>query len=52
MAFKYNSLSKLLSDSDFVSIHSVLNSETEKLIGEELQQMKPNAILINSPEEQ
>ena len=46
---KYNSLSKLLSDSDFVSIHSVLNSETEKLIGEkELQQMKPNAILINS----
>ena len=46
---KYNSLSKLLSDSDFVSIHSVLNSETEKLIGEkELRQMKPNAILINS----
>ena len=46
---KYNSLSKLLSDSDFVSIHSVLNAETEKLIGEkELRQMKPNAILINS----
>ena len=32
-----------------MSIHSVLNSETEKLIGEkELRQMKPNAILINS----
>jgi len=46
---KYNSLSKLLSDRDLVSIHRVLNSETEKLIGEkELRQMKPNAILINS----
>ena len=46
---KYNSLNQLLSDSDFVSIHSVLNSETEKLIGEkELRHMKSSSILINS----
>jgi D-3-phosphoglycerate dehydrogenase len=46
---KYSSLTQLLSDSDFVSIHSVLNAETEKLIGEkELRAMKSSAIIINS----
>ena len=45
----YSSQTQLLSDSDFVSIHSVLNAETEKLIGEkELRAMKSSAIIINS----
>lgn len=41
-------LPELLAQSDFVTIHSVLNPETRHLIGEdELRQMKPDACLIN-----
>lgn len=43
------SLEKLLSDSDFVSLHVSLNTATHKLIGaSELAQMKPGAVLINT----
>ena len=42
------SLHELLAQSDFVTIHSVLNDETRLLLGEsELRTMKPTAILIN-----
>ncbi len=42
-------LEELLSRSDFVSLHSPLNSETRHLIGErELRRMKPTAYLINT----
>jgi D-3-phosphoglycerate dehydrogenase len=41
-------LRSMLSESDFVSIHCVLNDETRGLIGEaELRAMKPSAFLIN-----
>ncbi len=40
---------KLLSESDFVSVHAPLNSETRHLVGErELRLMKPTAFLINT----
>ncbi len=43
------SLPELLRESDFVSVHSLLNKETWHLIGEdELKQMKPTAYLINT----
>ena len=43
------SLEELLSQSDFVSLHVPLTGETHHLIGEqELKQMKPTAILINT----
>lgn len=42
-------LDELLSQSDFVSLHVPLTDETHHLIGEnELKQMKPTAILINT----
>lgn len=45
----YDDLHQLLSDSDFVSLHCVLNDNTRGLIGEpELRAMKPEAYLINS----
>jgi D-3-phosphoglycerate dehydrogenase / 2-oxoglutarate reductase len=41
-------LRRMLGESDFVSIHCVLNDETRHLIGEaELRAMKPTAYLIN-----
>lgn len=40
---------KLLSESDFVSVHAPLNAETRHLVGErELRLMKPTAFLINT----
>ena len=43
------SLPELLKQSDFVSIHCLLNDETRHLIGEkELKLMKPTAYLINT----
>lgn len=43
------SLPELLKESDFVSIHTLLNQETWHLIGEkEFKQMKPSAYLINT----
>ncbi len=45
----YASLDQLLSESDFVSIHSPLNKETRHQIGSsELKLMKPGAYLINT----
>jgi D-3-phosphoglycerate dehydrogenase len=42
-------LSTLLKESDYVSVHALLNQETRHLIGEkELKQMKPTAHLINT----
>ncbi len=46
---KYENLSDMLGECDFVSLHAVLNQETRHLIGaEELAAMKPTAFLINS----
>lgn len=43
------SLEALLSRSDFVSLHTDLNSETKRLINaERLSWMKPNAVLVNT----
>jgi len=48
LGVKYSRLSKLLRNSDIVSIHIPLTPETEKFLGEqELRSMKPGAILIN-----
>lgn len=45
---KVNDLEQLLSQSDIVSIHTVLNSSTVNMIGaEQLSAMKPSALLIN-----
>jgi len=42
-------LKELLSQSDFISLHTPLNQDTYHLIGaEELSQMKPEAILVNT----
>lgn len=46
---KLKSLHEVLSESDVVSIHLSLNTETENIIGKkELQLMKPHAVLINA----
>jgi len=43
------SLPELLKESDFVSVHTLLNQETWHLIGEkEFKQMKPTAYFINT----
>src|SRR5215210_1440466 len=46
---RYLELDELLRTSDFVSIHTPLTPETTHLIGaEELERMKPEAVLINT----
>ncbi len=46
---RYLELRDLLSESDFISIHTPLTDETRHLIGaEELESMKPGAVLVNS----
>lgn len=46
---KYNDLTQMLQESDFISVHAVLNQETKHLIGaKELSAMKETAIIINS----
>ncbi|HEV2200165.1 MAG TPA: D-glycerate dehydrogenase [Bryobacteraceae bacterium] len=46
---EFVSMERVLSESDFVSIHVPLSEETRHLIGErELRQMKPEAILVNT----
>ena len=43
------SLSTLLHESDFISIHTPLNKETQNLIGEpEFRQMKPTCFFVNT----
>jgi D-3-phosphoglycerate dehydrogenase / 2-oxoglutarate reductase len=47
-AATHKNLQAMLAESDFVSIHCVLNDETRRLIGEaELRAMKPGGYLIN-----
>ncbi|GAW91945.1 phosphoglycerate dehydrogenase [Calderihabitans maritimus] len=49
IGFTYVSLEKLLSESDFVSLHVPLTEETRHLINEKtIDLMKPEAILINT----
>jgi glyoxylate reductase len=46
---EYVPYDRLLSDSDFVSVHAPLSAETRHLVGErELRLMKPTAFLINT----
>ncbi|MDP8948313.1 MAG: D-glycerate dehydrogenase [Actinomycetota bacterium] len=46
---RYLELRDLLSESDFISIHTPLTDETRHLIGaEELESMKPGAVLVNT----
>ncbi|MDR1622923.1 MAG: D-glycerate dehydrogenase [Synergistaceae bacterium] len=46
---KYASLDELLKNSDFVTLHCLLNEQTKNIIGEkELRLMKNTAILINA----
>src|SRR3712207_6241196 len=46
---RYLELREFLSESDFISIHTPLTDETRHLIGaEELESMKPGAVLVNS----
>jgi glyoxylate reductase len=46
---EYVPYDKLLSESDFVSVHAPFNAETRHLVGErELRLMKPSAFLVNS----
>lgn len=48
LGVEYRPLRRLLRESDIVSIHALLTSETKRMIGEEeLRMMKPTAILIN-----
>ncbi len=49
LGVEYRSLEDLLRESDIVSIHVPLTSETRGMIGErELRMMKPTAILVNT----
>ncbi|MDP7370150.1 MAG: D-glycerate dehydrogenase [Nitrospinota bacterium] len=49
LGLRYLSLNRLLSESDFVSLHVALSEETRHLIGEaEIARMKKGAILINT----
>ncbi len=49
IGFRYVDLNTLLKQSDVVSIHVTLNSETEKLIGKkEIALMKEGAVIINT----
>lgn len=49
LGVQYAELEALLQESDFVSIHCPLNSETHHLIGDrQLSLMKPGSILINT----
>ena len=46
---KYDDLSEMLKECDFISLHSVLNKNTKHLIGaKEFSVMKETAIIINS----
>ena len=47
--FTYTDLDTLLRESDVLSLHCPLNDETRGIIGrEQLQKMKPSALLINT----
>jgi D-3-phosphoglycerate dehydrogenase len=49
MGMKYVNIYTLLSESDFVTLHVTLTSETERMIGEkEFEAMKKGAVIINT----
>ena len=49
LGVSYRSLNEVCAESDFVSVHVALNSETTHLIGrEQLELMKPEAFIINT----
>jgi phosphoglycerate dehydrogenase-like enzyme len=49
LGIEFVSMERLLSESDFVSLHTALTPDTRALIGEaQLRAMKPDAILINT----
>jgi lactate dehydrogenase-like 2-hydroxyacid dehydrogenase len=49
LGVEFRTLEDLLAESDFLSIHCPLTPQTEDLIGaDELQRMKPTAVLINT----
>ena len=49
LGMEYVTLERLLSESDFVSLHAALNAETRHMIGDkEFAQMKPTAFIINT----
>ncbi len=49
LGLEYSSLSELLKQSDFISIHVPLTPDTRNMIGEEeFKMMKPSAILVNT----
>ena len=46
---KYDDLTEMLGECDFISLHAVLNKETKNLIGAgELAAIKPTAFLVNT----
>lgn len=49
LGIKFVSLDELLAESDFISLHAALNSQTRGMIGEpQFRKMKPGAFLINT----
>lgn len=49
LGFNYVDLHELLKESDFVTLHVTLTSETEKLIGKkEIDAMKKGAVIVNT----
>jgi glyoxylate reductase len=49
LGLEYVSLAELLSQADFVSVHTPLTSETRGLLGRDaFRQMKPTAIVVNT----
>jgi glyoxylate reductase len=49
LAVTYVDMNRLLSESDFISLHVPLNKDTHHLIGaDQLGQMKPHAIIVNT----
>jgi D-3-phosphoglycerate dehydrogenase len=49
VGIKYVDLNTLLAESDFITLHVTLTSETEKLIGKkEIQAMKNGAVIVNT----
>jgi D-3-phosphoglycerate dehydrogenase len=49
VGMKYVDLNTLLAESDFITLHVTLTSETEKMIGKkEIQAMKNGAVIVNT----